>query len=188
MQRIITLFLLVSCFSCVQKTNEKQLILQYNNSFKIVNGVLLYKEKSFTGTVLSHDIINKTDNSVQYKNGKKHGIARKYYVNKQLAEERFYTKGNKAGVHKAWWNNGKPKFEYHFNSNGEYEGEVKEWYKNGQPLKIFHFKKGKEEGSQKMWQSDGKIRANFVTKKGERFGLIGLKKCYSVNTKNEVIQ
>ena len=51
----------------------------------------------------------------------------------------------------------------------------------------FNYVDGKEEGSQKMWQINGKIRANYHVKNGERFGLIGLKKCYTVNTKDEDI-
>ena len=34
-----------------------------------------------------------------------------------------------------------------------------------------------------MWKVNGKIRANFFTIKGERHGLIGLKNCVSVITK-----
>ena len=38
---------------------------------------------------------------------------------------------------------------------------------------------GKERGSQKMWDLDGKITANFYTVENERHGLIGLKNCIS---------
>ena len=62
---------------------------------------------------------------------------------------------------------------------------MEEWYRNGQKAKEFHFTNGKEEGSQKMWESNGKLRANFITKNGERYGLIGLKKCYSVDIHKE---
>ncbi|CAM1344141.1 toxin-antitoxin system YwqK family antitoxin [Tenacibaculum amylolyticum] len=180
------LLFIVCLIACVKEKRASNQVLDYNDKdFQLQKGVLLYNDKPFTGTLLSFDAINDTYNRLEYFGGKKDGEELKKYKNGVIAEQRFYKQGNKVGKHSAWWKNGTIKFEYHFNQKGEYNGTVKEWYRNGQPLKIFNFKNGREEGSQKMWQSDGKIRANFVTKKGERFGLIGLKKCYSVNTKNE---
>lgn len=188
MKKIYITFIIIlvcCCFSCKQEEDVKKSVVYQNIDFKLNKGILFYKGIPFTGELHTVDSLMKTKNTIQYKNGKKEGSAIKEYDNGKLAEIRFYTNGNKSGVHKAWWTNGNLKFEYHFNANGEYNGEVKEWYKNGQQVKAFHFINGKEEGSQKMWQPDGKIRANFVTKNGERFGLVGLKKCYSVNIKNE---
>ena len=56
-------------------------------------------------------------------------------------------------------------------------GELKEWMETGQPYRFFHYIKGYEEGSQKMWWSNGSIRANYVIKNGKRYGLLGLKIC-----------
>ena len=90
--------------------------------------------------------------------------------------------------HLGWWEDGTPKFEYHFNTKGAYEGKRKEWYKNGQLVRDFNYVSGKEVGSQRMWAKNGKIRANYEVKNGERFGLIGLKKCYTVNANSNVLQ
>ena len=45
----------------------------------------------------------------------------------------------------------------------------------------FHYKNGKEVGSQRLWKADGSIKANYEVVGGERFGLIGLKKCYNMD-------
>ena len=49
----------------------------------------------------------------------------------------------------------------------------------------FHYIDGKEVGSQKLWQEDGRIKANYEVKNGERFGLIGLKKCDPVQIQKQ---
>jgi antitoxin component YwqK of YwqJK toxin-antitoxin module len=74
-------------------------------------------------------------------------------------------------------------FEYQLNNKGSYNGSVKDWHYNGQLAKDFNFIDGLENGSQKMWDLKGKIKANFFTVNGERYGLIGLKKCVSVISK-----
>ena len=186
MRKSILYFLLISLFSCSPNLQESKLVLDVENpSLKLINGTLFYNENPFYGKITQFNSVNKTYDLAEYIAGKKEGEEVKTYENGSVAEQRFYTKGLKTGVHKAWWQNGQQKFELHFNDKGEYNGSVKEWYKNGQQFKDFNYKNGKEAGPQRMWQSNGKIRANFVTKNGERFGLIGLKKCYSVNTKNE---
>lgn len=150
------------------------------------NGVLLYNNIPFTGKIAHYDAVNQTHNISEYVLGSKEGIEIKKYKNNQIAEERFYKKGLKIGVHRGFWRDGKLKFEYHYNTNGMYHGSFREWYSNGQMVKDFNYRKGKENGSQKMWRYDGKIRANYVVKDGERFGLIGLKKCYTITANEEL--
>ncbi len=162
----------------VVKSDDKEL--------QLVNGTLVHKDVPFTGTLYHYDALNKTDNETQYVSGKKEGVEIKKYSDQTLAEERHYKQGLKVGIHKGYWQNGDKKFEYHY-KKGVYDGSFKEWYSNGQLVKDFHYRNGKEDGAQKMWRSDGKIRANYVVKNGERFGLIGLKKCYTVTAENEEI-
>ena len=39
---------------------------------------------------------------------------------------------------------------------------------------------GKEQGSQKVWYNNGKIKSNYVVKDGRRYGLLGTKNCTNV--------
>jgi len=159
-----------------------------SSQLELVNGVLYYQNSPLDGLLIAK--YNKTsyEMKLQYKDGRKNGYEKRWYSNGQLAQNRTYSRGVKIGDHLGWWENGISKFEYHFNEKGEYDGNRKEWYKNGQLVRDFNYLNGKEKGSQRMWASNGKIRANYVVKNGERFGLIGLKKCYTVNTDSNELQ
>jgi antitoxin component YwqK of YwqJK toxin-antitoxin module len=161
------------------------MLFEENKQLKLNNGVLFYNNTPFNGTLKSFNHVNKTKNTVSYLNGKKEGAERKIFLNDSLAEIRFYKKGLKVGVHKGWTRKGQQMFEYPYSKNGVYHGAIKEWYDNGQLVRVFNYVNGKEAGSQKMWLSNGNIRANYTVVNGERFGLIGLKKCYSVKTNDE---
>ena len=177
--------LLFLCLACEKNNSPQIVLLQEYSQLETRNGILYHEKNVFTGVLKSFDSVNQTHNTVTYRNGKKEGEERKLFINNELAERRFYSRGIKVGTHKAWSTNGQQKFEYPYNDNGVYHGTIKEWYPNGQLVKEFHYSSGKEIGTQKMWTSKGKLVANYAVVKGERFGLIGLKKCYSVNTKDE---
>lgn len=115
-----------------------------------------------------------------YFKGIEEGLHKKWYSSNQIAEIRYYHLGKKTGKHIGFWENGKSKFEFNF-LNGEHQGVAKEWYKNGNPYRTFHYENGYEEGSQRMWWENGTVRANYVVKKGRRYGLIGLKLCMNQN-------
>ena len=95
---------------------------------------------------------------------------------KKINGRTFLFGRKKEGIHTAWWPDGNPKFQYHF-INDEHHGEAKEWYSNGKPFRFFHYTIGHEDGLQQMWWEDGSIRANYVVKDGEQYGLIGRKLC-----------
>jgi antitoxin component YwqK of YwqJK toxin-antitoxin module len=153
-----------------------------NANFKLKNGVLLFVKKPYSGTVNELYSDGNLKSTATYFQGKREGKYFGFYQNKQKWFERYYTKGLKIKTHKAWYQNSQQMFEYQFNSKGMYSGFTKDWHLNGQLAKHFNFVDSKETGSQKMWKSSGKIRANFYTVNGERHGLIGLKNCVSVIT------
>ena len=150
--------------------------------FILKNGELFYNKVLYSGVVNEFYNDGSLKSSSEYYLGKREGRYFGFYRNQNKWFERFYSQNVKVKLHKGWYENGVKMFEYQFNNNGVYDGFVKDWHSNGQLAKHFNFSNGKEEGSQKMWLASGKIRANFHTMNGERFGLIGLKKCYSVNS------
>jgi antitoxin component YwqK of YwqJK toxin-antitoxin module len=182
----ILLFAVLSHYGCRQpvsssKTESDSVIPDVVNSgsdlkFKFNQDTLYYGNEKYDGYVIEEFEKGDTALFVAYLNGLEEGISKKWYPNKQLSEIRLYHRGKKTGVHKGYWDNGNPKFEYHF-LNGEHNGIAKDWYENGQFYKFFHYKMGYEEGSQKAWWENGVIRANYVVKNGRRYGLIGLKLC-----------
>ncbi len=141
---------------------------------------LFYEGKYFSGHVFHLYPSKDTSFAIQFLNGLQQGVTRKWYPNKQLAEERLYNHGKKEGVHKAWWKDGKLKFIFDV-TNDAYCGELKEWYSSGQLSKVFHYSNGQEEGSQQMWWADGRLRANYVVRKGRKYGSIGVKLCLNPN-------
>lgn len=182
LRQLLFILCCICLFSCLEKEQPKLVLFKENKQLQLKNGVLFYKSIPFNGTIKSYDEVNQTNNVSNYFEGRKEGEERKYFLNDSLSEIRFYKKGLKVGIHKSWWIDGKQKFEYPYNDKGMYHGTMKEWYSNGQLVKEFNYLNGKESGTQRMWQSNGNIRANYTVVNGERFGLIGLKKCYTVKT------
>lgn len=170
-------------FSC-NSTSSLKTVDAFDENLKLDNGVLFYNKVPFEGLLVSYYEPEKLKSKIEYVGGKKHGFENQWYKNGEKLIERFYKAGFKTGTHKSWWEDGMLKFEYHFNEKGEFHGIVKEWYKNAQVFSDFNYVNGKEVGSQRMWKNNGTIKANYEVVNGERFGLIGLKKCYTV-TVNE---
>ncbi len=179
---IIVVFI-IFC-SCFKAENLKSIDVS-NEALKLTNGVLYFNNNSFTGYIVSYFKDSKLKSETQYKNGRKQGYEREWLNNGTLILDRYYNEGKKVGIHKSWWPNENPKFEYHFNDKGVYHGIVKEWYESGQIFRIFNYHSGKETGSQRLWKPDGSIKANYQVVNNERFGLIGLKKCYQVTVGSE---
>lgn len=143
----------------------------------IFHGDTLYHEgEKYSGFLYKIFANGDTASYGGYWKGLKEGEHKAWYPGKELMEVRYYSHEVKTGLHKGYWEDGKPRFEYAF-EHGEHHGTSKEWYQNGQPYRVFNYVQGYEEGSQKMWWENGVIRANYVVKNGRRFGLIGLKLC-----------
>ena len=140
------------------------------------SGYLYYYGNRFSGHV--YDLYPNGDTSITtaYYDGREEGWQQQWYSSGEKMEERFYAQGKKQGRHRAWWPDGQPKFIYNFEGD-LHEGEAKEWYSNGQPYRDFHYHSGQEDGRQQMWWPDGRLRANYVVKDGEQYGLIGRKLC-----------
>jgi len=177
---------ILCCFiSCNEREKATLVLFKEHSQLQLNNGVLYYNDAPFNGTLKSFNEVNQTRNTTNYMHGKKDGEERKIDQNGTLAELRYYKNGLKVGVHKAWRKNGQQLFEYPYNNLGRYHGAMKEWYANGQLVRLFNYVDGKEVGPQKMWLSNGNIKANYTVVHGERYGLIGLKKCYSLKTNDE---
>ncbi|MBS1566003.1 MAG: membrane-binding protein [Bacteroidetes bacterium] len=114
-----------------------------------------------------------------YYEGKQHGIARSWYPSRRLKETRLFAHGRKTGEHKGWWEDGSPRFVYHF-ENDLYEGSLQEWYPGGQLYRSMHYHRGQEEGMQQIWRPDGALHANYAAVDGRNYGLTGTMHCKNV--------
>ncbi len=190
MYRFFILFMFVFP-SCKGKDNNviipkqvKQVPTNYvdaaNMLFQLHQDTLYFDKTTFSGIAFQLFPSGDTFFVKPFLHGLEEGIIKKWYPNKQLAEERLYISGKKDGIHKGWWENGKPKFEFAV-TNDEYTGDFKEWLSTGMLIKHFHYKNGQEEGSQKLFYENGKIKANYVIINGKRYGLLGTKNCKNVS-------
>ncbi|MBE7171968.1 MAG: toxin-antitoxin system YwqK family antitoxin [Williamsia sp.] len=145
-----------------------------------MNGILYLNNLPFTGSVYS--LYNKGDTAeiAGYLQGKEHGSWKQFYPNKKLKQVRRFDRGRKTGVYLAWWENGSKKLAYQF-ADDEYEGTCREWNSEGILIKEMNYKRGHEEGSQKGFYDNGKIKWNYVIEGGRRWGLLGSKNCVNVS-------
>lgn len=154
--------------------------LANNAAFSTHQDTVFFSGQKFSGYTCDLYPNGDTVFLIAYVNGLQQGLCKKWYPDKQIAEERLYNNGRKDGMQKAWWQNGKPKFIFEA-VNDEYTGEFKEWNSDGALIKFFHYTKGQEEGSQQLFYDNGKIRSNYVIIAGRRYGLLGTKNCVNVS-------
>ena len=176
------------CFLIMFLANCQNFNIEYfiKNEIKteLRNGVLFLNNKPFKGILLSYHENGIKKSEIRYENGMKNGTEKNWYTNGNLKMDRSYLNGIKIGIHKGWWKNKKLKYRYEFDNKGRYDGNVEEWYENGQKLKKFNFTMGRENGKQMLWDLNGNVKANYEVINGERYGLIGLKKCFTVAQNN----
>jgi len=187
MKIFLSIFLIcLACCSCSKsdKTVDEKIPKIYHlassKRLSVKNDVVFLNAAPYTGFLYELSPSKDTLLLEGYFNGKLSGVCKKWYLNKQLREERNYLSGQKHGRQVAYWENGNKRFEFTA-KNGEYEGELKEYSTNGHLFHLGTYASGQEEGPQKMWYDNGKIRANYVILKGKRYGLLGTKNCKNVS-------
>jgi antitoxin component YwqK of YwqJK toxin-antitoxin module len=183
----IKLILFVAIIWIVASAAENPSVIHINmklheNEFRQRDGFLFYHGKKFSGIAYSFFANGDTASVIPYANGREDGVVRKYFNKYQLSEERSYVSGEKEGIHKGWFSNGALRFLYTFDK-GAYNGECIEWFEDGRIYRWFNYSAGYEKGRQQMWWPDGSVRANYVVKNGEQYGLIGRKLC--INSSHE---
>ncbi|TGN17715.1 membrane-binding protein [Leptospira idonii] len=142
------------------------------------DSVYFYQGVPFTGIMKSvhpNGIIRVTE----MKEGKEDGRTYDTYLNGQLAAEYFYRNGKSIGVHKGWYEDGKPRFEFSYDEEGLSDGDHWEWHEEGNPYRYGRFEKGNLIG-QKVWRKDGKIFANYSYTSERLYGVLGSKLCFKL--------
>jgi len=180
-------FLLLSCHAPAQQEKADYAPLYNADSVETVNknGILYYNQMPFTGTLFRLNSAKDTVMICGYYKGKEHGQWKRYYDNGQLAELRYFEQGIKTKTLSRWWKNGQQQLQCTFEQDA-YQGLFQEWNEQGQLVMEMHYNKGYEEGSQKMFYDNGKIRSNYVIRNGKRIGLLGTKNC--VNASDSVFK
>ncbi len=148
-------------------------------------GLVYYQGKPFTGTSVSFYADEKIAEKIDYLQGKRQGLYRKWFASGLLSFEAHYQNGKLEGSSKSWWKNGQQRSEAN-HSQGVVHGVQRQWYQSGQLFEELHIEHGKEEGMQKSWRENGKVYNNYEAKNGRIFGLKRANLCYELE--KEVIQ
>ena len=188
MKGFLSFSVLLLLLSCAQKKENalteaipELYTLNSSPTISIHQDTVFLNEKKYSGFIVELYPESLDTLSIQgYLDGLQSGIGKKWYPNGQLMEERAYFKGAKNGLQTAYWENGAKKFEF-IAKEDAYQGEFKEWNSKGNLIHLAHFENGQENGPQKLWDEEGKIRANYVIVKGKRYGLLGTKNCKNVS-------
>ncbi len=172
--------LAIAVFMSLKSKEIPAIWINSNNTHLVrMNGFLYYNNKAFSGYLFSNFANGNRERETPYYEGKEEGLMKSWYPDKSPEQERLFVNGKKQGVHHGWWPDGKPKFEYEF-TDDEHNGTAKEWFNNNKLYRCFHYTMGHEDGLQQMWWADGTVRANYVVKDGQQYGLIGRKFCKNV--------
>lgn len=191
----LSLLISVSC----QKETKRPMALKdvaiRSSDFRIIGksalelqpslGLMYYNNQPFTGVseVFYSEIVKAE--TIEHKNGKRHGAYKKWFPDGTISYEAHYDNGLQQGTAKSWWKNGKLRSEANYDK-GIVNGVQKQWYKSGSLFKEMSIVNGKEEGLQKAWRENGKIYNNYEAKNGRFFGLKRASLCYQLE--NEIVQ
>lgn len=180
----VFILVIAIAIGCNLKEKEQPLTLKLSSNdtnFTQQNGIIFHAQRPYTGYIFSLFPNQKDTAEIKgFLNGREHGVWKKFYPNRALQEMRVYCNGKKVEKYNAYWENGAKKLAYNF-KNDEYEGLCQEWNRDGILIKSMHYHKGYEQGEQKMFFDDGKIRSNYIIANGRRYGLLGTKNCSNVS-------
>lgn len=129
--------------------------------------------------IVSNKLLNKpcytADQTVEegmYADGKKTGIWKEYYCNKNLKSEITYENNRPNGYAIMYHENGKKKEEGLWKNN-RWVGDYKLYYENGQVQQAFKFNPtGKREGEQKYFYDNGKTMIEGSWAEGKEAGIV----------------
>jgi hypothetical protein len=187
---VASLFLGACLFSChseprIENNRHKLWVNADSNKVTNHNGVIYLNNAPFTG-ILFQLQENRRDSVFRstYNTGMEDGEQIRFHANGKRQLQRFYTLGKKTDTLKTFWEDGKLQASYPF-VNDEYEGTCREWNQQGRLIRELHYHQGHEDGWQRQWYDNGKIRTNYLLKNGRRFGLLGTKNCVNVSVKKK---
>lgn len=177
--RFLYLVMLALLLGCQQQVDKKAWINTRQHKLQQKSGTSYMRGNVFTG--YEYQLFDNGDTAliVAYVEGRKDGVAKEWYADRQMKSIRNYRSGKYDGVQKGWYDNGQIKYQYHY-KNDVYEGNVKEWLSDGQLYRDFNYVNGQEQGMQHMYWDNGKIRANYEARNGRKYGFTGVKNCTSI--------
>lgn len=163
-------FCLLSCVILLASCEKKPDYIINQNAFcDIENEISVCKDKDGNNiNGYAYEENEKFKAKLNYRDGKRDGKQKFFYLNGKPFSDVFYKEGVIEGKYQNYYENGKKKSEKNY-VNGEYEGTMKEFYPNGNLKLEFEYKAGKQIGLQKIYYEAGGIERTFImTEDGEK--------------------
>ena len=145
-----------------------------------VGATLVLDDEPLTARLEARDASGALVALTHYVDGRRHGMAYRWFENGRLHSSRCFDRGTKQGLQIGYWPNGELRFRYVAES-GVYAGTYASWHENGQQGALRHFVAGRESGAQKTWDRSGTLLSNYVVRDGRRYGLLDSKPCFTVD-------
>lgn len=151
-------------------------------------GKWYYKDIPFNGYAVVHYNNGQLKERIGFFEGKKEGIAKKWFSDGLLRKEYYHHRNRIVGELRIWSPNPNSILVKESNYlNGVEHGVQKIWHVNGQLAKSRNLSMGKEEGLQQAWLENGKIYINYQAKEGRSFGLKRSTLCHSLKNEKVVL-
>jgi len=118
---------------------------------------LYYADNSdtpFTGKQIQLNVSGQKEAEINYKYGKRDGLATTWYKNDQKEAKINYKYGKIDGLTTLWYDNGQKEAEINY-KYGKRDGLAKTWYENGQQQAEMNYKSGNRDGLTTTWYENG---------------------------------
>ena len=141
--------------------------LEYNEETKLV--YVEGEKEAFTGIAKYY---SKDENSIfefPYKNGKKEGRGKEYYLNGKFKSDAFFIDGLLQGKSIGYYENGNLEYEENYKDD-KLDGLVKNYYENGQLKTEINYKNGQLDGLARAYHENGQLHIEENYKDGKLEG------------------
>tara|TARA_R110002049_G_scaffold25557_7_gene89668 strand:+ start:1577 stop:2146 length:570 start_codon:yes stop_codon:yes gene_type:complete len=148
------------------------------------SGDRIYNGLPFTGLAVQRRGDGQLASEEPFKNGRRHGLLRRWFDNGELAFESAYERGRRDGMTRSWWRNGNIRSKTMYVED-KANGIAWRWYRDGEKFKRYSFSAGVPSGIQQAWRRNGKLFSNFEYRNGRAYGLRNANLC--VELENETV-
>ena len=158
---IIFIFSSFSIFAERKVDFEK---LEYNEETELV--YVEGEKEPFTGIAKYYSKDESSIFEFPYKNGKKEGRGKEYYLNGKFKSDAFFIDGLLQGKSIGYYENGQLKSELNY-KNGQLDGLARAYHENGQLHIEENYKDGKLEGESTNYDENGNLTSKAIYKDDE---------------------
>ena len=161
---IIFIFSSFSIFAEREVDFEK---LEYNEETELV--YVEGEKEAFTGIAKYYSKDESSIFEFPYKNGKKEGRGKEYYLNGKFKSDAFFIDGLLQGKSIGYYENGNLEYEENY-KDGKLDGLIKDYYENGQLKSELNYKNGQLDGLARAYHENGQLHIEENYKDGKLEG------------------